>query len=280
MDNVQRFTDRIFEHLKTAGIKNGDRNETAVFSRVDIINDAEGALHAEGWYDTAQGERKAYLVIGPQFGSVSKAAVNAAVKACSRRADADWLVILGFAFESDIDNRSVTRKMGSFEVTKARMHDDLMQEGLIKKDKKAASFVTIGEPDIALRRSAEGVQVEIKGLDIYDPVRDEVKARSVADLSYWMLDDCYDGSNFMPTQIFFCGGDKDEFAKFKKGLQSLALASVKKAAEQTLKIELDDEAFERLYGFVSHPLAYEKGRKLAVRVISQFGEESTKVLVL
>ncbi|WP_396429518.1 hypothetical protein [Limnohabitans sp.] len=60
MDNVQRFTDRIFEHLKTAGIKNGDRNETAVFSRVDIINDAEGALHAEGWYDTAQGERKAY----------------------------------------------------------------------------------------------------------------------------------------------------------------------------------------------------------------------------
>lgn len=280
MDNVQRFTDRIFEHLKTAGIKNGDRNETAVFSRVDIINDAEGALHAEGWYDTAQGERKAYLVIGPQFGSVSKAAVNAAVKACSRRADADWLVILGFAFESDIDNRSVTRKIGSFEVTKARMHDDLMQEGLIKKDKKAASFVTIGEPDIGLIRSAGSVQVEIKGLDIYDPVRDEVKGRSVADISYWMLDDQYDGSNFMPSQVFFCGGDKDEFAKFKKGLQSLAVTSTKKAAEQTLKIELDDEAFERLYGFVSHPVQADKGRKMAVRVISQFGEESTKVLVL
>lgn len=280
MDNVQRFTDRIFEHLKTAGIKNGDSNETAVFSRVDIINDAEGALHAEGWYDTAQGERKAYLVIGPQFGSVSKAAVNAAVKACSRRADADWLVILGFAFESDIDNRSVTRKIGSFEVTKARMHDDLMQEGLIKKDKKAASFVTIGEPDIGLIRSAGSVQIEIKGLDIYDPVKDEVKGRSVADISYWMLDDQYDGSNFMPSQIFFCGGDKDEFAKFKKGLQSLAVASTKKAAEQTLKIELDDEAFERLYGFVSHPVPATKGRKLAVRVISQFGEESTKVMVL
>lgn len=280
MDNVQRFTDRIFEHLKTAGIKNGDRNETAVFSRVDIINDAEGALHAEGWYDTAQGERKAYLVIGPQFGSVSKAAVNAAVKACSRRADADWLVVLGFAFESDIDNRSVTRKIGSFEVTKARMHDDLMQEGLIKKDKKAASFVTIGEPDIGLIRSAGSVQIEIKGLDIYDPVKDEVKGRSVADISYWMLDDQYDGSNFMPSQIFFCGGDKDEFAKFKKGLQSLAVASTKKAAEQTLKIELDDEAFDRLYGFVSHPVPATKGRKLAVRVISQFGEESTKVMVL
>jgi adenine-specific DNA-methyltransferase len=151
---------------------------------------------------------------------------------------------------------------------------------LIKKDKKAASFVTIGEPDIGLIRGAGSVQVEIKGLDIYDPVRDEVKGRSVADISYWMLDDQYDGSNFMPSQVFFCGGDKDEFAKFKKGLQSLALASTKKAAELTLKIELNDEAFERIYGFVSHPVPLEKGRKLAVRVISQFGEESTKVMVL
>ncbi len=285
MDNVQRFTERIYEHLKTAGIKNGAKNETAVFNRVDTINDAEGALHAEGWYATADGERKAYLFIGPQFGSVSRAAVNAAIKACSRRADADWLVILGFAFESDIDNRNVTRKVGSFEVTKARMHDDLMQDGLIKKDKKAASFVTIGEPDIGLVRAGgagqgDTVQVEIRGLDIYDPVKDEVKGRSVADIAYWMLDDDYNGSDFVPTQVFFCGGDKDEFDKFKRGLHSLAVASTKKAAERTLKIELDDEAFERVYGHLSHPVPAAKGRKLAVRVVSQFGEESTKVLTL
>lgn len=284
MDTVQRFTERIYEHLKTAGIKNGDRNETAVFSRVDTINDAEGALHAEGWYQGAGGERKAYLHIGPQFGSVSKAAVNTAVKACMRRGDADWLVILGFAFESDVESRSVTQnrstKLGSFEVTKARMHDDLMQDGLIKKDKKAASFVTIGEPDIGLIRRAGMVQVEIRGLDIYDPVKDEVKGRSVADISYWMLDDAYNGSDFVPTQVFFCGGDKDEFDKFKRGLHSLALAATKKAAERTLKIELDDDAFARIYGFVSHPVPEIRGHKLAVRVVSQFGEESTKVLVV
>ncbi|MCF8169209.1 MAG: hypothetical protein K9J77_11410, partial [Rhodoferax sp.] len=122
VDNVQRFTERIFEHLKSAGIKNGAKNETAVFNRVDIINDLDGALHAEGWYkaqaDGTATERKAYLHIGPQFGTVSKAAVNAAIKACRQRADADWLVILGFGFESDVDNRSVTLKVGSFEVTK------------------------------------------------------------------------------------------------------------------------------------------------------------------
>lgn len=280
MDNVQRFIDRVFEHLKTAGIKNGAKNETAIFNRVDIINDEAGVLHAEGWYLSAGGEKKAYLHIGPQFGTVSRAAVNAAIKACRQRADADWLVLLGFGFESDVDNRNVTMKVGGFEVTKVRMHDDLMQDGLIKKDKKAASFVTIGEPDIGIIRQGDQAQVEIRGLDIYDPVKDEVKGRSVADISYWMVDDAYDGANFVPSQVFFCGGDADEFDKFKRGLQSLALASTKKAAERTLKVELDDEAFERLYGFTSHPITAEKGRKVAVRVISQFGEESTKVLTL
>lgn len=284
VDKVQRFLDNVFEHLKTAGIKNGAKNETAIFSRVDIINDDSGSLHAEGWYAAqANGqpvERKAYLHIGPQFGTVSKQAANAALKACRQRADADWLVLLGFGFESDVDNRAVNLKVGSFEVTKARMHDDLMQDGLIKKDKKAASFVTIGEPDIGLIRTGDTVAVEIRGLDIYDPIKDEVKPRSAADINYWMLDDDYDGSNFVPTQVFFCGGDKDEFDKFKRGLNHLAAASIKKNAERTLKIEMDDEAFDRVYGHISHPVPFTKSKKLAVRVVSQFGEECTKVLTL
>ena len=284
VDNVARFLERVFEHLKTAGIKNGAKNETAVFNRVDIINDEAGALHAEGWYASenkgVMGEKKAYLHIGPQFGTVSKSAVNEAIKSARSRGDCDWLVLMGFGFESDVQGGPVSTRVGSFQVDKVRMHDDLMQEGLIKKDKKAASFVTIGEPDIGVIRSGGTAQIEIRGLDIYDPVKDEVKGRSVADISYWMVDDAYDGSNFVPTQVFFCGGDADEFDKFKRGLNSLAMASVKRHAERTLKIELDDDAFERVYGFTSHPIDAVKGQRVAVRVISQFGEESTKVLTL
>jgi adenine-specific DNA-methyltransferase len=124
------------------------------------------------------------------------------------------------------------------------------------------------------------VVVEIRGLDIYDPVKDEVKPRSVADIAYWMVDDDYDGANFMVRQVFFCGGDKDEFDKWKKGLSDLAKKKTRKKVENTLKIEIDEEAFDRLYGFRSHPIPRAKGRKLAVRVVSQFGEESTKVLSL
>jgi adenine-specific DNA-methyltransferase len=282
VDDLQNFEDRIFEHMKSAGIKNGLKNETAIFIRIERL--ASGWLHAEGFYNTPKGERKAYLHIGPRFGTVSRQAVNEAVKECRTRGDADWLIILGFSFESNISNENITTSMGSFEVTKTRMHDDLLQEGLLKKDKKAASFVTIGEPDIKLHKEGSGkdrsFKVEIQGLDIYDPIKDEVKPRSVADIAYWMVDDDYDGSNFIVRQVFFCGGDKDEFDKWRRGLDDMAKRGTKKKAEQTLKIEIDEEAFDRVYGHVSHPFEAKKGQKIAVKVISQFGEESMKVIEL
>ena len=279
VDGMQQFIDRVYGHLQSAGIKNGIRNENAVFTRINPL--AHEALHAEGFYTTDRGEAKAYLHIGPQFGTVSKQAVNEAAKECRIRGDADWLVILGFRFDDDIENRDVATKHGSFIVTKVRMHDDLLQEGLVKKDKKAASFVTIGEPDVHAEKQKDGtVVVEIRGLDIYDPIRDEVKPRSVADIAYWMVDDDYDGSSFIVRQVFFCGGDKDEFDKWKRGLSDLVKQTTKRKVEQTLKVEIDDEAFDRIYGFRSHPIPTKKGRRVAVRVVSQFGEESTKIIGL
>jgi adenine-specific DNA-methyltransferase len=415
-ESSEAFELRIFEHLKAAGIMNGAKNERAVFTRVERL--AHPHLHAEGFYQSAEGERKAYVFIGPQFGTVSRQSVNEAVKECRLRGDADWLIILGFSFESDISNQSVTTSLGGFEATKVRMHDDLLQEGLTKKDKKAASFVTIGEPDIVVtsdewlvnsseqilcnygilkklsgldslakinalgerdlraycllskrrdvwvdfavaqgqrfdtreycRRAGEKLNggissvfgdserffsgvgdfdyfisdlglsdpgklrdavgairgnqqnadrlaeipsltplatrhyalVTIQGLDIYDPIRDEVRARSVADIAYWMLDDDYDGSNFIVRQVFFCGGDKNEFDKWRKGISGVAARVAKMNAERRLRIELDDDAWERLYGFRSHPIPAVKGRRVAVRVVSQFGEESMKVVVV
>ncbi|MBX7217460.1 MAG: hypothetical protein K1X90_10855, partial [Candidatus Kapabacteria bacterium] len=272
------FEETIQQHLVSAGIKNGRKDEQVVFSRVELLS--HPYLHAEGFYMNGVGEKKAYIHIGPKFGTVSKNAVNEAVKECRLRGDAQWLIILGFSFESDIEGTTHTTSMGKFEVTKARIHDDLMQDGLKKKPgKSAASFVTIGEPDICLHNSGNAVTVEIQGLDIYDPIKDEVKARSVADIAYWMVDDDYDGSNFVVKQVFFCGGDRDEFDKWKKGLESLAKEGTKKKVEKTLKIEIDEEAFDRLYGHISHPIEVKKkGQKIAVRVISQFGEETTKVL--
>ncbi|GAB5560718.1 MAG: hypothetical protein SynsKO_23650 [Synoicihabitans sp.] len=271
-----KFEDVVFEHLKSAGVKTGDKQQNAIFHRVDRLADVD--LHAEGFYDTADGEAKAYLHIGPKFGTISKQAVNKAVKTCRRRGDADWLIILGFSFESDIVSQSVTSSQGQFQVSKVRMHDDLLQEGLLKRDKKAASFVTIGEPDIGLEVESGEAIVEIRGLDIYDPIKDQVKSRDIHDIAYWMLDTDYDGANFIVRQAFFCGGTKKEFAQWRKGLDNLAKLKAKKKAEKTLKIEIDEDAFDRLYGHRGHPFKVAIGQEVAIRVISQFGEETTKVL--
>jgi hypothetical protein len=220
-ERLEAFQERVFEHLKTAGVKNGNgaRNEMAVVARVNTLPDS--ALHAEGYYDTADGEQKAYLHLGPQLAQVSRQAVNDAVKACRARGEAQWLLILGFAFESDVENSLQTQRAGSFRVD---------------------------------------------------------KARSLADIAYWRVDDDYDGSSFMVRQVFFCGGDHDEFARWQRGLSDVARTRTRKKLENTLKIEIDDEAFSRLYGFVSHPIPLRPGKRVAVRVVSQFGEESTKVL--
>lgn len=274
------FQERIFSHLQTSGIRNGDKTQKAIFHNVEAVSNP--FLNAKGYYTDEEGrDRLVYFHIGPKFGSVSKLAVNAAVQEFrSRLAEgASWLVLLGFSFEDSINDKDYN--LGLFTVSKVRMHDDLMQDGLLKKDKGAGSFITIGEPDIELvKDSDEYCHVEIKGLDIYDPIKDDVKARSVEDISYWEIDDNYNGSQFIVRGIHFCGGDKKEFADWKKGLSTVASSLTKKKAEKTLRLVFNDELWDTLYGFRSEPLKYEKGRKVAVRVVSQFGEESSKVLIM
>jgi adenine-specific DNA-methyltransferase len=274
------FEEVVRQHLLSTGVKNGRKDEQVSFRRVESLSHAH--LHAEGFYQNGTGEKKAYFHIGAKFGTVSKTAVNEAIKECRLRGDANWLVILGFSFESDIQGSEQTTSLGSFTVTKARIHDDLLQEGLKKKPaRSAASFVTIGEPDVIAHRDGNTVTLEIQGLDIYDPIKDEVKARDLHDIAYWTIDDDYDGSSFVVRQVFFCGGDKDEFAKWRKGLSDLAKQASRVRAEKTLKIEIDEEAFDRIYGFQSHPIEIKRaGQKLAVRIISQFGEESMKLFTL
>ena len=275
------FQERIFAHLSTAGIRNGDKSQRATFHSVEAVS--HPYLHAKGWYTDGDGEeRLVFFHIGPKFGTVSKLAVSEAVKAFrskARNEGASWLVLLGFSFEDSINDQDYN--MGTYTVSKVRMHDDLMQDGLLKKDKGAGSFITIGEPDIALVYDSEvACHVEIRGLDIYDPIKDDVKARSVEDIAYWEIDDDYDEQQFIVREIHFCGGNKKEYDSWKKGLNSIASSKTKKSAETTLRLTLNDEVWDTLYDFRSSAIERKPGRKIAVRVISQFGEESSKILTI
>ena len=156
--------------------------------RVNEIRDMKPQKH-----DANGNERLVYFHIGPKFGSVSKRAVNNAVqnfRGSRLQEGASWLVLLGFSFEDSIEDKDYN--LGDFTVSKVRMHDDLMQDGLLKKDKGAGSFITIGEPDIVLVvDSPDSCHVEIRGLDIYDPIKDDVRARNLDEIAYWEIDDDY-----------------------------------------------------------------------------------------
>ena len=281
-NEAEDFQERIFAHLKSSGIRNGVKNEQAIFYNMEAVSNPY--LNAKGYYKDAEGkERLAYFHIGPKFGTVSKRAVSEAIKefrGIAMNEGASWLCVLGFSFEDNINEKDYS--LGSYVVSKVRMHDDLMQDGLLKKDKGAGAFITIGEPDIAIVEDEGGktVHVEILGLDIYDPIKDIVKPRSVEDIAYWEIDDDYDGEQFIVRGLHFCGGKKDDFDAWKKGLQSVAPKATKKKAETTLRLQLNEELWDTLYGFKSQSIEKRQGRKIAVRVISQFGEESTKVLTV
>jgi hypothetical protein len=98
--------------------------------------------HFGGFLFSPKGEKKAYIHIGPKFGTVSKQAVNEAVKECRNRGDADWLIILGFCFESNIANENVTTSIGSFEVTKLYGHKSHPIEITDKNQKIAVRVIS------------------------------------------------------------------------------------------------------------------------------------------
>ena len=286
----QQFVERIFNHLRSNGIRNGQKGHAALFYGLQQV--ANPYLNARGTYkDEQDQERLAYLMIGPKFGTVSKQAVSCAIQEFRPKVAAEGastLYILGFSFDDDITNQDVqVYNVGTFHVVKVRMNDDLLQEGLTNKDKAAGSFIIIGEPDIQLIKDSDtSCHIEIQGMDMYDPIQDRVTERNVADIAYWELDDHYNGREFNVRSIHFCGGDKKEFAAWKKGLTKVApkcsksKKSVREAISHQLRMSFPDEIWDTLYDYRSAPITYEKGRRIAVRVISQFGEECTKVITM
>lgn len=282
-DNPVDFNALVISHLLSAGLRPSNSEKPITFKSIEPFADKD--LHAIGFYDNEQGEeQKVFFFIGPRFDTVSSKQSDDAIKS-ARRKKADLLLILGFAFGANVENVNEMTSMGNFDVLKVRMHDDLLQDGLRKKSRKSdAMFVAIGEPDLALAYAPDRqtVQVEVLGMDIFNPLKNTTTPRSKADIAFFQIDDNYDGSQFIVRQVFFCGGDGKELDKLNKSLEALAKQrnNSKKALESTLKIFVDDEAFDNSYGYVSHPIEVSADKQVAVRIVTHFGEEVTKVLTI
>lgn len=129
-------------------------------------------------------------------------------------------------------------------------------DGLLKETPNSQLFTVFGQPDIKLKSTKDGeYTIELPGVDIFDPIKGEVRSSGADKVAAWFLDSDYDGRCFCITQAFF--PDQNAWEKIAKSLGSTA----------------DPEAFEAFGGTVSLPFKAGKYKRAAVKVIDPRGNE-------
>ena len=251
------FVTAVLDNLAKAGVQNTKKNERLTFATIRPWP-GKGYVAAEATYEEAGQQRRAAIVIGPEYGTVGADLVREAARECRDWADA--LVVCGFAFDPQVGE--TTMNLGRLTVLKARMSQELHAADAYKAG-GGNLFVVFGEPDIALDRTKDGAcVVRLRGVDIFDPTTGEVRSSGKVeeDVACWFVDTDYDGDSFFVRQAYFLGG-KDPFEKLKTAL----------------KAEIDEAAWSTLYAKESRPFPAPKSGRIAVKVINHYGDEAMRV---
>ncbi len=257
IDSSNDFVTAVLDNLAKAGVQNTRKNERLTFATIRPWP-GQGYVAAEATWQEAGTERRAAIVIGPEYGTVGQELVREAARECRDWADA--LVVCGFAFDPQVGE--TTMNLGRLVVLKARMNQELHAADAFKAG-GGNLFVVFGEPDIALDRDTAGqCTVRLLGVDIFDPTTGEVRSsgRVEDDVACWFIDTDYDGDRFFVRHAYFLDG-KDPFEKLKAAL----------------KADVDEEAWASLYCRESRPFALPKSGRVAVKVINHYGDEAMRV---
>lgn len=252
----------IIDNLKKAGVQNTKKGERLTFDWLDVYPGRW--LHAQGEYTEKGGAIKRVAVcIGPEHGTVGTELVKEAAVEAVKGRGFDLLLVCGFSFDPHVNDEA--KNYGKLMVLPVRMNPDLsMGDDLLKKTGAANLFMVFGEPDMELRKLKGGqVEMEIRGLDIYDPTTGEIRSNSVDDIACWFLDTDYNGESFFVRHAYFTGAG-DPYDKLRRALRA----------------EIDPEAWASLNRTVSRPFDAPKNKKVAVKVINHYGDEVMKVFEL
>jgi adenine-specific DNA-methyltransferase len=260
-DTVGDFVTVILDNLRKAGIKGTDKSQAIRFDRLESF--AGEHIHATGEYYAAGKPQRVAIAIGPQYGTVGPEHIKEAAKEAVRGIGFDLLVVCGFAFDPHVSEE--VRRYGKLSVQVVRMNPDLlMGEELLKKTGAGNLFTVFGEPDVDIRRRFDGkLEVEIRGLDVYDPTTQEIRSHSTEDIACWFIDTEYNGESFFVRHAYFTGTDKP-YEKLKRAMRA----------------EVDEAAWSSLYSTTSRPFDRPKTGKIAVKVINHYGDEVLKVFVV
>jgi len=135
------------------------------------------------------------------------------------------------------------------------MADDLKNTG------KGNLFVIFGEPDIDINEvEQEKIQVKINGVDVFHPNTGEIRSDGPEGIACWFIDTDYNEESFFVRHAYFLGAS-DPY----------------KALKNTLKSEINEEAWASLNSDTSRPFDRPSSGRIAVKVINHLGDEVMKV---
>jgi adenine-specific DNA-methyltransferase len=202
------------------------------------------------------------IVFGPENGAVGEKLVfNAASEAYMKRYD--QLLVVGFAI--DADARAFMEKVESqigIPTTYVQASPDIVMGDLLKTLRSSQLFSVSGLPDVAIRKfdpeepgGPPRYQVELRGLDTFDPTSFEAEHSDGSNVPAWLLDTAWNGLSFHVSQAFF------------------PRTSAWNSLERALKTEFDESVWDHLAGTVSAPFAAADTHDIAVKVIDDRGNE-------
>jgi adenine-specific DNA-methyltransferase len=178
------------------------------------------------------------------------------------------LLVIGFGI--DPKAREFVDKAGQIGIPCVYLQAtmDLQMGDLLKNMRSSQVFSVCGLPDVKvtpvkppqskiknLRSKIPQWQVELLGLDTFDPATMEPDHLAGSDVPAWFLDTNYNGLVFRVCQAFFP--------------RTGAWENLKKA----LKVEFEDTVWEHLAGTASAPFAAGEHGQIAVKVIDPRGNE-------
>ncbi|MDR2503228.1 MAG: site-specific DNA-methyltransferase [Deltaproteobacteria bacterium] len=249
------FTAMILEELKSAGVQQASKEDKINFD--SLLPWPGSYICGEGRYAEGDNERRAAIFIGPEFGSVQRQDLVAAAREAS---DADFDLLIACAFNFDAASADLAN-LGRIRILKARMNADLHMSTELKNTGKGNLFIIFGEPDIEIAEAGnKQIQVSIKGVDVFDPARGEVRSDEPDNIACWFIDTDYNEESFFVRHAYFLGAG-DPYTSLKT----------------TLKAEIDQEAWESLRSDTSRPFDKPKSGRIAVKVINHLGDEVMKV---
>jgi adenine-specific DNA-methyltransferase len=267
IEDSGRFVETILDNLRSSGVDNRVKGERLRFETLDPFPGR--FLQATGTFCEGDTTRRVAVAIGPQYGTVGPDLVREA--ALEAGGYFDVLVVCGFAFDARADEETgKAMRFGKLTVLTARMNPDLaMADELLKKTRSGNLFTVFGQPDIDIRPAAgadgatgaaDQLQVEIHGLDVYDPTTGVVRSDSTDDIACWFIDTAYDDQQFFVRHAYFLGAD-DPYDKLKRALRA----------------DIDEAAWASLNSTVSRPFPRPSTGRIAVKVINHYGDEILKV---